>query len=184
MFQLARTFKKPSAGANAQRGFPAPGAGNQTSGDFSPAPRDVAWSAVYPTQGQPTFAAPGGPAGGQRGYGAPGAPEQRRPRGSMPNAVVASGRAVEVWTPYYDRGAAAYVQNFGKVLTNPIGAGVVNKYRPQASYGPAAQYNNGIIFWTSQGIPTSVNLQGLTSPDVLAAVLGPVNVLAAIRTTG
>jgi hypothetical protein len=102
----------------------------------------------------------------------------------MPNLVPAYGQNVEVYTPYFSRGAAAYVQNYGKVLTNPIGAGVVARYRPQASYGGAAQYRNGAIYWTSQAIPTSVNLQGLTRPQDLAAVLGPINVQAALRTTG
>jgi len=81
-------------------------------------------------------------------------------------------------------GAGGVAPQYGKVLTNPIGAGVVALHRPQASYGSAAQYVNGAIWWTSQAIPTTVNLQGLTRPQDLAAVLGPLYVQAAIRTTG
>lgn len=181
VFRLAETFKKPASGANAQRGFPAPGAGAQTVGPFTPAPKDAVWSSSRPTKGDPTWAHPSAPASGQRGYPAPYNPGQRRPPGSMPNDPAISGLPDMVWTPYYDRGAAAYVPNYGKVLTNPIGAGVVALHRPQASYGPAGQYVNGAIWWTSQAVPTSVNLQGLTDPAVLAAVLGPINVQAAVR---
>lgn len=181
VFQLARTFKKPDAGANPQRGFPAPGSGAQTTGDFVPPPRDAAWSAIRPTQGAPTYYDAAMPTGQQQGYPPPLDRAQRRPPGSMPNEVVVSGMPIAVWTPYYDRGAAAWVQNFGKVLTNPIGAGVQVRHRPQASYGSSAAYYNGVAFWTSQAVPTSVNLTGLTDPNVLAAVLGPINVQAAVR---
>lgn len=99
----------------------------------------------------------------------------------MPNVVPQYGRNIEVETPYYDRGAAAYVQNYGKVLTNPIGGGIVALHRPQASYGPAAQYYDHAIWWTSQAVPTTVNLQGLTTPEALAAVLGPIQLQAVMR---
>jgi len=89
-----------------------------------------------------------------------------------------------VETPYYDRGAAAVVQNYGKVLENPIGAGIVALSRPQASYGGAAQYDYGALWWTSQAIPTSINLQGLTDPEALNEILGSVAVQAVVRTTG
>lgn len=184
VFQLRRTFKKPAEGANVARGYPAPGDGAQTIGDFTPAPWDTGWQSDRPTQGVSSFFSAARSRGEQRGFPAPFNSGQRRPPGSMPNAVPAYGGHIDVVTPYFSRGAAATVQNFGKVLTNPIGAGVVARYRPQASYGPAAQYVNGAIWWTSQAIPTSVNLQGLTDPRTLAAVLGPVNVKAALRTTG
>lgn len=182
VFQLSRTFGKPAHGGNANRGFPAPGAGAQTSGDFTPAPWDVAWQSDQPTQGRRSFFGAARPRGEQRGFPEPFNAGQRRPDGSMPNVPAYSGLPTPVTTPYFSRGAAATVQNYGKVLTNPIGAGVVAQHRPQASYGSAAQYVNGAIWWTSQAIPTTVNLQGLTSPADLAAVLGPVYVQAAIRT--
>lgn len=184
VFALARTFHQPAAGAGPQRGFPSPGSGAQTSGDFTPAPRDGQWSPERPTQGRRTFWGASQPVGGQQGFPAANSTEQRRPAGSMPNIVQPDGLNHAVYTPYYSRGAAAYVQNYGKVLTNPIGAGVVAKYRPQASYGSSGQYVNGEIFWTSQAIPTTVNLQGLTDPAALAAVLGPIRVQAVVRTTG
>lgn len=184
MFQVSRTFAKPGQGQGSQRGFPAPGAGAQTVGDYSPAQMSPAWASDRPTQGRQTFFQPASPAGGQRGYPEPNGGAQRRPAGSMPNIQTPDGLNHEVYTPYFSRGAAAYVQNYGKVLTNPIGAGVVARYRPQASYGPAAQYVNGAIWWTSQAIPTSVNLQGLTDPAALLAILGRTNVQAVVRTTG
>lgn len=102
----------------------------------------------------------------------------------MPNVPLQYGLPIMVYTPYYDRGAAAYVPNYGKVLFNPIGAGIVAQYRPQASYGKAAQYANGALWWSSQAIPTTVNLQGLTDPRTLAAMLGPIKIQGVVRTTG
>lgn len=179
MFKPARTFSDP---VQSQAGQPSIGDGAQSSGDYTPSPGLVARDPVRPTQGIRSWFRPD--RNGQSGQPSVENPAQRRVPGSMPNIPPMSGRAIEVWTPYYDRGAAAYVQNFGKVLTNPIGAGVVASHRPQASYGPAAQYFNGILFWANQVIPTSINLQGLTQPEVLAAILGNLNVQAAVRTTG
>jgi hypothetical protein len=180
MFKLKRTFKDPSGLEAGQRGFPMPGSGAQRN-DTRPLTPPVASNQVRssskPTKGKRTWSDPGDT---QRGFPDPFNDAQRRPYNPV-GAQVPDGLNHEVWTPYYDRGAAAYVQNYGKVLTNPIGAGVATTHRPQASYGPAAQYVNGAIWWTSQGIPTSVNLQGLTDPSVLEAVLGPINVLAAVR---
>lgn len=181
MFQLARTFKKPAKGANVQRGFPSPGAGEQTSGPFSPGPRDMAWSSSRPTKGTRTFWDALLMEGRQQGFPSPRGPGQERPAGSMPNTVVPDGMNHQVYTPYFSRGADAFVQNFGKILTNPIGAGVVAQHRPRASYGAPGQVMNGAILWTTQGIPTSVYGQGLTSPQVVAAILGPINVQAAVR---
>lgn len=180
MFKVERTYKTPSKGANAQRGFPAPGDGYQTIGEYEPAPAVVPWSPNRPTKGRRSMFAVK-PAGQQRGFPAPGAKAQIRPAGSRPNVPVVYGRNVPVWTPEMDRGASAYVQNYGKVLTNPIGAGVVAMNRPQASYGKPAEYHDQTIWWVSQSIPTSVNLQGLVSPRALEAVLGGTYVQAAVR---
>lgn len=184
VFALARTFHKPAATqGNRNRGFPEPGAGAQTSGDFTPAPAESQWSPVYPIQGDPTNVYPLAPANAARGYGDPLSPRQGR-RGWGPGPAK-SGRPVDVLAPWWSGHVAdRTVHNFGKVLTNPIGAGVVARYRPQASYGPAGTYANGQIFWTSQAIPTTINLQGLTDPAALAAVLGPIRVQAVVRTTG
>jgi hypothetical protein len=86
--------------------------------------------------------------------------------------------------PDFSKGTARDVPNFGKVLVNPIGAGVPVMHRTQASYGQAAEYHNGVIWWTPQSIPTSVRLQGLTNPRALEAILGPLYVQAAIRVNG
>lgn len=187
VFRLNNTFADPDTGAGVQRGFPAPGAGAQTTGPATPLPGRTATqrSPVYPTKGRRTWFRPSSPDGGQRGFPDPLGPAQARPAGSMDNRdYVQSGLPVEVWTPYYSRGTAAWVPNYGKVLTNPIGAGIEAKYRPQASYGGAAQYENGALWWTSQSIPTSVNLQGLTDPQELADILGMVYVQGVVRTTG
>lgn len=184
VFALARTFHKPAATqGNRNRGFPEPGAGAQTQGDFTPSPEESQWSPVYPIQGQPSWNTPASGKGEQRGFPAPLKAQQGR-RGWGPGPT-SSGRPVDHLAPWWAGHVAnRTVHNFGKVLTNPIGAGVVARYRPQASYGPAGTYVNGQIFWTSQAIPTTINLQGLTDPAALAAVLGPIRVQAVVRTTG
>ena len=175
VFKLARTWSDPAAN---QQGFPAPGSGRQTVGDYTPPPPPVPWQSDYPTQGTRSW---GRPADRQRGMPSPQNKAQARPKGSMPNKPPIFGGVIMVETPYYDRGAAAYVPNFGYTLTNPIGAGVVALHRPQASYGLSGQYLNGSIWWTSQIIPTSVSLQGLTSPKVLEALLGTLRVQGVVR---
>lgn len=182
VFQLARTFSNPS---DSQSGFATPGAGAQRAGKGKPpAVEAVGRNPVRPIQGLFSWLFPSAPQDAQRGFPAPEAPEQARPRGSMPNGQTPFGGVYQHETPYYSRGAAAFVPNFGLVLTNPIGAGVQALYRPQASYGPAAQYDNGAIWWTSQAIPTSVNLQGLQDPAALEAILSDFHVYGEIQTTG
>ena len=182
MFKISHTWGNPSS---SQSGFPSPGAGAQTTGaPLHNRPDEIPWAALFPTQGAQTFDAAGSPVGGQQGYPAPLAPNQRRPKGSMPNKPVAYGLPIMVFTPEYDRGAAAYVPNYGKLLTNPIGAGVVALYTPQPSYGPAAQYADGSIWWTSQAIPTTIAPQSLTDPQELGALLGDLYVQGVVRTTG
>lgn len=187
MFKLSNTWSNPSSPDGTQRGFPAPGAGQQTTGGPSqPAASRNAdyWSPVWPTKGRRTWTDPAAPASEQRGFPNPLGWLQRRPKGSMPARQDPYGLNVPVETPYYSRGAAAVVQNYGKVLVNPIGAGIVARHRPQASYGVAGQYVNGAIWWTSQAIPTSVNLQGLTDPEALANVIDPIYLEGVVRTTG
>lgn len=200
VFRLAATFNNPAGNTGRQQGFPAPGAGQQfepispgpnggldvhvygpSTLDYEPLPP---WVPVRPDKGRKSWRNASSPSGGQRGYPAPEDPGQERPPGSMDAYAPAYGGNIPVWTPYYDRGAAAWVQNYGKVLYDPIGAGVVALQRPQASYGPAATYADGAIWWTAQTVPTSVNLQGLTDPQELAALLSDVEVQAVYRTTG
>jgi len=185
MFRPANTFTDPASGSNAQRGYPEVGAGQQTTGDprtYNGAQTPIA--PLRPTKGMRSWFKPASGENAQRGYPAPGDGAQIRPNGSMPNVVVPYGMPIPVETPYYDRGAAAYVQNFGKVLVNPIGAGIVALNRPQASYGGAAQYDDAALWWTSQVVPTSINLQGLTDPEALNEILGETLVQAVVRTTG
>ena len=181
VFQLSRTFLSP---AGSQSGQPSIGAGAQTSGPAPPYQMATPWDTLRPTQGWRSWLFPSRSADAQRGFPSPENNKQKRPLGSMPNRPPVFGGVHQQYTPYYDRGAAAYVPNFGKVLTNPIGAGVVARYRSQASYGPAAQYANAALWWTSQVVPTTINLQGLTDPEALAEILDSVTVQAVVRTTG
>lgn len=188
MFKLALTNPKPSSPENLQRGFSAPGSGAQYSlpADAAPwlpgsQPAPIPWVPLRPIKGKRSFFPMASGPSAQRGMPAPENKCQARPAGSMPNVPPVYGEAIEVYTPYYSRGAAAYVQNYGKVLTNPIGAGIAVNHRPSASYGQSAQFINGSIWWTSQAVPTSVGLQGLTSSQVLGALLGRMNVEAVVR---
>lgn len=183
LFKPRRTFNDPAA---SQSGFPSPGEGAQTTGDptsLSAPQRPIDYAPQRPTKGLFSWAAPTAPESAQRGFPSPESAGQTRPPHTMDNVPPIFGGVYQNWTPYYDRGAAAYVPNFGKVLTNPIGAGVVALNRPQAFYGPAGDYEDGAIWWTAQQVPTTVPLQGLTSPDELAQLLGPIDLQAAIRTS-
>lgn len=182
MFKLARTF---SDAAVTQSGFPSPGDGAQFSGaPGQPRSLPVDPVPVRPTKGFFSWLFPANAENAQRGGPSPEAGNQERPAGSMPNVPPIFGGVGYNETPYYDRGAAAFVPITGKVLTNPIGAGVVAQYGAKAFYGPSAEYQNGAIWWVSQAVPTSVDLQGLTDPSVLAALLSQTEVQAVVRTTG
>lgn len=119
----------------------------------------------------------------QRGFPVPQAMDQtRKAAGAGLIQVMMQSFPIFVRPPRNTLGAAGAVANFGQVGTNPIGAGVYVPHRPQASYGIAGQYIDHTIFWASQTIPTSIPISGLTDPAVLAALLGSVNVQAAVRT--
>ena len=94
----------------------------------------------------------------------------------QPNNVV---RHTPIMVP--DFGASAWTSIFGRLSTNPIGAGIVATARPQASYGPPGTYQNGIIIWHAQKTPTSVALNPLITQANLAAILGQINAAAAVR---
>jgi hypothetical protein len=188
VFSLARTFSNPAGQVNRQRGFPGVGAGAQTTGTPQPGRGGGGvWQAARPIKGFRTWGRPTKGANPARGFGSPLSEGQSR-RGEVVGHLAGDpppfGEYVTHEYPYFSRGTAAYAPQFGQVSYNPIGAGVAVNNRVQASYGPSAQYENGEIFWTSQAIPTSVNLQGLTDPDALAAVLGPIYVQAAVRVEG
>lgn len=185
MFKLSLTNTRPSAPSNAQRGFGMVGSGEQIVGaPWYPTVGEQVTPRVplRPTKGTRSFFGVTIGGNAQRGFPTPENAAQERPAGSMPNKPPVYGNDIQVWTPYYSRGAAAIVQNYGKLLTNPIGAGIAVNHRPSASYGPSAQYINHQIWWTSQAVPTSVGLQGLSSPEVLGALLGRMNVQAVVRT--
>jgi hypothetical protein len=183
MFKTANTFSNPGS---SQSGFASPGAGAQHTGARPGVanPQVQGGEPTRPTKGLRSWLNPEADGGQQRGFPNPLAFLQRRPKGSMPNSPPVFGGVDYVVTPEYDRGASAYVPVTGKVLTNPIGAGIYAPHRPQASYGPSGQYADGAIWWSSQQIPTSVNLAGLTSPDELADILNGIQIQAVVRTTG
>lgn len=202
VFRPSATFNKPSGPTGVQQGFAPIGAGQQYAQevaqgyhtgldattylydptlDYAP---PVEWTPKRPEKGTRTWGRPSGAQSTQRGFPTPEAPAQRRPPGSLDAFAPAYGGNMPVWTPYYDRGAAAWVQNYGKVLYNPVGAGVVALDRPQASYGESGQYIDGAIWWTSQVIPTTIAPQSLTDPQELSALLSNIEVQAVYRTTG
>lgn len=181
MFKLARTFLDPKG---SQTGFADIGAAQQQTGDISfvSMPRAVLpENPVRPTKGLFSWLYPGNPRDGQAGQPEPENALQHRPPGSMPQVPPIFGEVAQVWTPEYSRGAAAYVPNTGTLFTNPIGAGIVAMQRPQGSYGPSGQYVDHTIFWATQVVPTSVHLSGLATPDEILALLGQMNVQAALR---
>src|SRR5690348_9199441 len=101
----------------------------------------------------------------QRGFPSPlNAQESRAAYGCYFRNVPPFGGRIMVQPRRNDMGAAGFVNNFGQVFVNPIGAGVVALNRPQASYGKAGEYINHTIFWSQQTIPTTIPLGPLVSP--------------------
>lgn len=181
MFKLQRTFQNP---AQSQSGFAEPGAGAQIRGEpsyngLAAEPVDIA--PERPTKGVFGWLFPASPRSLQAGQPEPLGAMQHRPPGDMDAFAPINGMVEYNWTPEYSRGAAAFVPNTGKVLTNPIGAGVVALQRSQASYGPSGEYVNGVIFFTSQSVPTSVGLSSLITPEQIEALVGNMNVQAMVR---
>lgn len=181
MFKVERTFYDP---ASSQSGFAEIGAGAQESGEptwnaFVEAPIEAA--PERPTKGIFSWLFPASPRALQAGQPEPENALQYRAPGSMPNVPVIDGIVDYIVSPEFSRGAGRYVPQTGKVLTNPIGAGIPALQRPQASYGPSGEYVDGTIFWTSQAVPTSVDLTGLLGPDQVQALVGNMNVQAMVR---
>lgn len=179
MFKLADTWENPE---QSQTGFPTPGDGAQSSGPAIPQPRAERGPPIRPTKGWLSWLNVFADGGEQRGFPSPLNFFQKRPKGEMNNVPPVFGGVEYNFTPDMDRGASAYVPITGKLLTNPIGAGVVVNHRTMPSYGSPGQYADGAIWWTSQQIPTSVNLQGLTSPQELAELLNGIEIQAVVRT--
>lgn len=179
MFALARTFGNPAAPANAQRGQAQVGAGLQQVAQGAPAGRSSLWEPKRPTKGRRTWSNPASPAGSNRGMPSPLNDRQARPAGDFTPQVAQGTGPGWSRTPYYSMGAGEFAPQFGQVLTNPIGAGIVVSSPMAAESGQAAEYVNGVIYFATQNIPTSLNFQGLTDPEALAAILGPIYIEAA-----
>ena len=181
VFRLAQTYYDPQ---DSQSGFAEPGAGAQTTGDpsfVSQLQPAVPSEPERPTKGLFSWLFPQSPRGGQAGQPEPFNALQHRPPGSMDNVPPIFGGVDYNWTPEYSRGAGAYVPITGKLLTNPIGAGIVAMQRPQASYGPSGKYVDHAIWWTSQAVPTTVDLNGLLSAEQVEALVGNMSVQAMVR---
>lgn len=184
MFKLALTNNAPASSPSAQRGFGEVGAGAQMDGDAVAnfvRQQDVPRLPLRQAKGFRAWLTATFAPDARRGFPTAEDALQERPDGSMPARQPINGLNTEVYTPYYSRGSAAFVQNYGQLLYNPIGAGNPVPSPIQASYGQAAQYINGVAYWANQVIPTSVNLQGLQTGAALEAVLGTLNVQAAVR---
>lgn len=181
MFKLDRTFYHPGV---SQTGFAEPGAGAQTTGEaswVSMPSEPVEPTPERPTKGLFSWLFPQSPRSLNTGQPEPLSALQHRPPGTMDNVPFMSGEVGYVETPNYSRGAGAFVPITGKVLTNPIGAGVVAMQRPQSSYGPSGEYVDHQIFWTSQSVPTTVDLNGLLSAEQVQALVGNMSVQAMVR---
>lgn len=136
---------------------------------------------LFAQKGTRTWGNPAAGSNPQRG-GPVAGPNSRQALPAL--AVQPFGGVVYTETPYFSRGAAAYVPGTPIVPVNPIGAGIFAPFRPRPYYAAPGTYEHDQMFWLSQATPTTVKLQGLTNADALAAVLGPIYVKAAVRTTG
>jgi hypothetical protein len=163
-----------------QSGAPNPAA-TQT-GPGSPRWRDQGYTAWSPARETSPWSArgfpdPAEPEALQRGFGTPEAipvPDPGPPSGPY-------GKAIFVQTPYYDGGALMFAPKFGKILENPIGAGIQVPFRSYSSYYPSGQYDAGVIFWASEYIPTSIPSSALMTPDELEAILGNLEIYKSIQ---
>jgi len=86
--------------------------------------------------------------------------------------------------PQYDRGADAFAPQFGRLMSNVIGAGVPVPFRHPTISGPAAVYEAGAIYFDVQTVPTTVRLSPAMSRESLAALLATSHVGPSYATTG
>ncbi len=114
----------------------------------------------------------------QRGWPTPEGPGQATPRRDVKQG---SGLPAFVQTPYYDGGAQMFAPQFETPFVNPIGGGVQVPYGNHASYYGSGQYEQGVVFWTNQFIPTSIASSGLATPQEMAAILSDFQVLQSIE---
>jgi hypothetical protein len=99
------------------------------------------------------------------------------PQTPMPIPIYVQG-------PVYDRGADAFAPQFGKLLQNPIGAGIHASYKLPVIAGPGARYQFGAIWFGVQSIPTSVQINPTVPIETINALLATSHVSAAYLTTG
>ena len=167
VFRLSNTWNNPASPQSLQRGGPAPGQGNQTTGQ---------WTGRTPPSPAPELQPVGTdsylqitPASAQRGFDDPMSYLQYTTRNEQP---VPQPFPVLYPTWWPDRGAAGVAPDFGQVTSNPVGAGVqVSAPFDVHARGPAGQYFTDTIFWTNQVIPTSTHMQGLATPEEINALV-------------
>ncbi len=175
MFKPASTWNNPASPQSLQRGQPAVGQGAQTTGRWTgrtpPPPAPELQPAGTDTWTTLTSAST------QRGYEAPFDPGQQTTRSAQP---FPQPLPVLYNAPWPDRGADNFSPDFGQVTSNPIGGGVqVSNPFDVHARGPAGQYFTDTIFWTSQVIPTSLDLQGLATPAEINAMVANLHVFGA-----
>src|ERR1700744_2685831 len=98
------------------------------------APPSVVATKPVPSDVRNTFLMATTPMGTARGHPTPMSGNQRRDVPFKP--VDMFGGVIMAMPRRNDLGAAGYVPRFGKVLVNPIGAGIQAKYRTLPYYGP------------------------------------------------
>ncbi len=177
MFNIVNTFKKPAAPQNAQRGFPAPGEGEQQTNPARKAPDDVAWYTAIGMEGtdtwdnaRVTYGNPQFPVDAQRGQPVANSPAIARPPGSVRNGRM-DGTTRYRETPNFSRGMQRFAVNTPILIqdANP-GDWVPHKPRVVPNY-PLGQYINNTIFFANQVIPTTIPLSGLQTQKSVAALL-------------
>lgn len=182
MFKIVNTFKQPSQATNAQRGFPAPGAGAQQTNSARKQPGDVAWYTATPLQGYDTWADPevtynnpGFPVDAQRGQPVANAPGIARPPGSVRSAPM-DGTTRYRETPNFSRGMQRYAVNT-PILVQDANPGTLVPHKPSVvPRYPLGQYINNTIFFANQVIPTTIPLSGLQTQKAVAALLSTFDV--------
>lgn len=182
MFKIVNTFKNPSQPTNAQRGFPAPGAGAQQTSDARKKPQDVAWYTAIGYQGndtwtdpEVTYGNPGFPVDAQRGQPVANSPGIRRPPGSVVNGRM-DGTTRYRETPNFSRGMQRYAVNT-PILIQDANPGSIVPFKPRVvpNY-PLGQYIANTIFFANQVIPTTIPLSGLQTQKAVAALLSTFDV--------
>jgi len=181
MWKVSNTWKKAATPTNQQRGFPAPGSGQQTTGKARLTPEEAMNAALIAYSGEDTYDNPDTPVNAQRGFPAPESRSQAYRPGQVtrptPNGVTTYRE-----TRNFSRGAQAFAPTTPIVLNTP-NPGQIVLHRPNVlSKVPLGQYINNTIFWSNQIIPTTVKLSGLQTEKAVEALLSDFEVYGRAET--